>query len=91
MTAVLDPSFKFLWLSDLKLPVNDGNRLKQSIIQLILDEISKDVANPSGTHGSSTTASPPSSTPKPKRRKFFVYNDSYDDNDSNRSSLLNPG
>ncbi|CAF1529224.1 unnamed protein product, partial [Adineta ricciae] len=91
MTAVLDPSFKFLWLSDLKLPVNDENRLKQSIIQLILDEISKDVTNPSGAHSSSTTASPPSSTPKPKRRKLFVYNDSYDDDDSNLSSLLNPG
>ncbi|CAF3425787.1 unnamed protein product, partial [Rotaria sp. Silwood2] len=42
MAAVLDPVFKFYWIQDLRLPANAENRLKQSIIQLILDDISKD-------------------------------------------------
>lgn len=41
MATVLDPTFKFYWIRDLKLPVNNENRLKQCMIQLILDEISK--------------------------------------------------
>ncbi|CAF2061368.1 unnamed protein product [Rotaria magnacalcarata] len=47
MAAVLDPSFKFYWIQDLKLPTNAENRLKQNIIQLILDDISKDITTPS--------------------------------------------
>ncbi len=42
IAAVLDPLFKFYWLRDLKLPANAENRLKQNIIQLILDDISND-------------------------------------------------
>ncbi|CAF5127390.1 unnamed protein product, partial [Rotaria sp. Silwood1] len=42
MAALLDPAFKFYWIRDLRLPANAENRLKQSIIQLILDDISKD-------------------------------------------------
>ena len=41
MEAFLDPSFKFFWLSDLKLSINDENRIKQTVIQFILDEINK--------------------------------------------------
>ncbi|CAF4500177.1 unnamed protein product, partial [Rotaria magnacalcarata] len=41
IAAVLDPSFKFLWLRDLKLTANTENRLKHDVIQLILDEINK--------------------------------------------------
>ena len=44
IATVLDPSFKFYWLRDLKLPANGENRLKQNIIQFILDDISKDTA-----------------------------------------------
>ncbi|CAF2218019.1 unnamed protein product, partial [Rotaria magnacalcarata] len=39
MATILDPSFKFYWLRDLNLPINNENRLKQNIIQLIVDEI----------------------------------------------------
>ncbi|CAF4957145.1 unnamed protein product, partial [Rotaria magnacalcarata] len=42
MATILDPSFKFYWLRDLNLPINNENRLKQNIIQLIVDEISQD-------------------------------------------------
>ncbi|CAF5078983.1 unnamed protein product, partial [Rotaria magnacalcarata] len=47
MATILDPSFKFYWLRDLNLPINNENRLKQNIIQLIVDEISQDSTLPS--------------------------------------------
>jgi hypothetical protein len=78
MAAVLDPSFKFYWLRDLKLPVNDENRLKQSIVQLILDEISKDSTTLSDGNSISMATSLTSSTPKSKRRKLFIYNENND-------------
>jgi hypothetical protein len=102
MATLLDPSFKFFWIRDLKLPANVENRLKQSVIQLILDEISKDSTTPStqlhdSTSSSSTTTTTTtttttlclSSTSKVvKRRKLFIYNDSNDD--SNHILPLNP-
>ena len=42
MATVLDPQFRFYWLRDLKVAANEENRLKHIIIQLIIDEISKD-------------------------------------------------
>jgi hypothetical protein len=82
MAAVLDPSFKLHWIRDLKLPANAENRLKQNIIQLILDEISKDLTTSttalSNGNISSAATSSLSSTPKPKRRKLFIYNDNSD-------------
>ncbi|CAF4565077.1 unnamed protein product, partial [Rotaria magnacalcarata] len=42
MAAVLDPSFKFYWIRDLRLSVPMETRLKQSIIQLIIDEMNND-------------------------------------------------
>jgi hypothetical protein len=101
MATVLDPSFKFYWIRDLKLPVNVENRLKQSVIQLILDEISKDSttsstqlhdSNSSSSSSLSTTAATTfclSSTSKVvKRRKLFTYDDSNDD--SNHILPLDP-
>lgn len=41
IAAVLDHSFKFYWLHGLKLSANAENRLKQSRIKLILDDICK--------------------------------------------------
>ncbi|CAF3045088.1 unnamed protein product [Rotaria sp. Silwood2] len=43
IAAVLDPSLKFLWIRDLKLPVPIENRLKQHIIELIINEVKKDL------------------------------------------------
>jgi hypothetical protein len=54
MAAVLDPSFKLHYIRNLKLPANVENPLKQNIIQIILDEISKDLITSSD--GSSSTA-----------------------------------
>ena len=79
MAAILDPGFKFFWIRDLHLPANHENRLKQSIIQLILDEISRDSTASSDGNSLSMTTSLSSSTPKPKRRKLFSYHDNHDD------------
>jgi len=68
ISAVLDPSFKFFWLRDLKLPANIENRLKQDVIQLILDEINKD----SKVSSTKLVDKSTSSTFKPKKRNFFL-------------------
>ena len=85
MSTVLDPSFKFDWIRDLKLPTNTENRLKQSIIQLTLDEISKDV-NTSSVKTSDGIISLSSSTSSYKKRRLFSYYDDDDAHDSNSSS-----
>jgi hypothetical protein len=95
MAALLDPAFKFYWIHDLKLPVNDENRLKQNVIQLVLDEITKDLktstaALPGYTDSSSTTTSFSSSTPKPKRRKLFMYDDHNIESNTNVASGSDP-
>ncbi|CAF3962704.1 unnamed protein product, partial [Rotaria magnacalcarata] len=72
MATALDPSFKFYWLRDLNLPINNENRLKQNIIQLIVDEISQDSSLPS-PKATSEAASVPSTTSKLKK-KLFAYN-----------------
>ncbi|CAF3358442.1 unnamed protein product [Rotaria sp. Silwood2] len=70
MAAVLDPSFKFFWLRDLKLSPNMENRLKQNIIQLILDEVNKNLKlSPTKLSNKNTSAS------NPKKKKLFVYNE----------------
>ncbi|CAF3013263.1 unnamed protein product [Rotaria sp. Silwood2] len=43
IATVLDPSFKFFWLRGLKLSTNAENRLEQDVIQLIIDEMNKDL------------------------------------------------
>jgi hypothetical protein len=92
MAAVLDPSFKFYWIRDLKLLANVEHRLKQNIIQLILDEISKDVTT-TLTQLSDQSSSLPaatlylSSTSKLKRRKLFIYNDNHDDSNHMATAL----
>ncbi|CAF4598484.1 unnamed protein product [Rotaria sp. Silwood2] len=83
--AVLDPSFKFFWLRDLKLPANAENRLKQDVIQLILDEMNKDLKFSSTKLFDKSTYS----TSKPKKRKFFSYDDVYRGY-SNDPMVLNP-
>lgn len=91
IASLLDPAFKFLWIRDLKLPVNTENRLKQNIIQLILDEISKD---PKSIQINSSVKQPsplPSTTNKSKRIKLFDYDDqSYDDTSADGSKAYNP-
>ncbi|CAF1240055.1 unnamed protein product, partial [Rotaria magnacalcarata] len=72
MATVLDPSFKFYWLHDLNLPINNENRLKQNIIQLIVDEISQDSSLPSPKVTSEATSVP--LTTSKLKKKLFVYN-----------------
>lgn len=80
MAAVLDPEFKFYWLDDLNLPAHIENRLRQSILQLIIEEISKEttqssteaVANDSNAT-SSTLACSETSNNHSKKRKLFDY------------------
>ena len=89
--AVLDPCFKFYWIRDLQLSVHMENRLKQNIIQLIIDEMNEDtkISNDLDKLNSSLTTTCSTSTPKPKRRKLFKYDDSNAD-DSNESKALDP-
>jgi hypothetical protein len=96
IAAVLDPSFKFFWMRDLKLPAQTENRLKQHIIELIINEIETDLPastiEPMKINFSSTSSSISSSstsTPQIKRRKLFNYDDNVS-NDSNASSTLDP-
>lgn len=71
MTAVLDPAFKFFWIRDLNLPVNIENRLKQHVIQLILDEIS--TQEPFASLENDISHVKTCSTAAHKRLKLFVY------------------
>ncbi|CAF4804796.1 unnamed protein product [Rotaria socialis] len=96
IVAVLDPSFKFLWIHDLNLPVPLENRLKQHIIELIINEMEKDL--PTSTiepmkinfsSKSTLSSSFTTTTPPRKRRKLFNYDDNII-NDSNASSTLDP-
>mgnify|MGYP000123778504 CR=1 FL=1 len=94
MTTVLDPSFKFYWIKDSKLSIymQMENRLKQHIIQLIIDEMNKDSKKPESDLNpvnSISTATYNNSMPKPKRRKLFNYDETSMD-DSNDSSTLDP-
>ena len=94
MAAVLDPSFKFYWIRDLKLLANVENRLKQNIIQLILDEISRDsttsnhLPDQGGSSSSSSSTLCFSSATKAKRRKLFTYSDNNEE--SNQIIASNP-
>ncbi|CAF4977749.1 unnamed protein product [Rotaria sp. Silwood1] len=85
IAAVLDPSFKFFWLRDLKLPANAENRLKQDVIQLILDEMNKDLKLSSTKLFDKNI----SSITKPRKRKIFSYDDVYGGY-SNDPMVVNP-
>ena len=84
MATVSDPQFKFYWLRDMKFPANVENRIKQAMIQLIIDEISKDSTSESSR---TTEATQSSITPTPfsasttgqKRRKLFHYGETADE------------
>ncbi|CAF1559964.1 unnamed protein product, partial [Rotaria sp. Silwood1] len=92
MAAVLDPAFKFYWIRDLQLPIHMENRLKQNIIQLIIDEMNKDSKkskNDLNKVSSSSATITFTATSKVKRRKLFNYDDSNMD-DSNESTTLDP-
>lgn len=71
MATVLDPVFKFFWIRDLNLPVNTENRLKQHVIQLILDEISRQ--EPVAPLQSENIQIKPLTTFPNKRLKLFSY------------------
>ncbi|CAF1550205.1 unnamed protein product, partial [Adineta ricciae] len=76
MAAVLDSAFKFFWVRDLQLSVQMENRLKQHIIQLIIDEMNKEPIVSSGHFNkisSARTSTCSASTPKAKCRKLFDY------------------
>jgi hAT family C-terminal dimerisation region len=90
MTTLLDPTFKFFWIRDLQLAVNIENRLKQNIIQLVLDEISKDSLTELAT-AQKTPPTAASTTSEVKRRKLFFY-DNYvaSDDNSNEQKPLHP-
>ena len=87
MAAVLEPSFKFYWMRDLHLPVNIENRLRQNIIQVILDEITKESFVTSTTITSETSSSASISS-RPKKKKLFAYHD-YDEK-SNEGMVSDP-
>lgn len=92
IAAVLDPAFKFFWLRDLQLSVQMENRLKQHIIQLIVDEMNKE-PNLSPGHldriSPARTSASSASTPKAKRRKLFDYDD-VNSSDLNEPNALDP-
>ena len=90
MAAVLDSFFKFHWIRDLELSAEAENRLKQDIIQLIvegLNEYSRTSTHELNQAFSSLTISSLTSTPKAKGRKLFDYVDRSMD-DHNKSTTL---
>ena len=89
-TTLLDPAFKLFWLRDLKLPVNIENRVKQHVIQLVLDEMSKDPLNELAV-SQKTSLTTSASTSQVKRRRLFFY-DNYlaSDDNSNEQKPLHP-
>lgn len=92
MAAVLDPSFKFFWIQDLKLSINDENRLKQSIIQLIIDHIGHEIGNSrhfEKEYSSVTMTTTPVSIEEIKlKKKLFVYHNTT--NNIHSSTPLSP-
>ena len=90
IASVLDPQFKFHWMRDLKLPVQSENRLKQDIIQLIIDEGKHDWKESSvKISGNSSSSSSADGTPKVKRRKLFQYDDNTVD-ETMETTVLDP-
>lgn len=89
IAAVLDPAFKFFWLRDLQLSDQMENRLKQHIIQLIVDEMNKEPNLSPGHFDRISPARTSASTPKAKRRKLFDYDD-VNSSDLNESNALDP-
>jgi hypothetical protein len=74
IAAVLDPSFQFYWLQDLRLSTQAENRLKQNILGLIINEINKDIHQSqvkSNTINAATTTYDDSS-PKIKRQNYSI-------------------
>lgn len=85
LSTVLDPSFKFFWLRDLNLSISNENRLKQSIVQMLIDEMnknSKDSPTRLSDGNSSTTA-------LTKKRKLFSYDDVHT-NHGNQATTMSP-
>ena len=89
VATVLDPAFKFYWMHDLKISVTTENRLKQNIIQIIIDEINKNETSPtnSSPRSNSSTSSSSTSTPVVKRRKLFVYDENAFDSSQELKSM----
>lgn len=85
MAAVLDPSFKFFWIQDLKLSINDENCLKQSIIQQILIHIGNDSdknRNFETEFSNTTITNTTTSIDEIKKKKLFVYHTTKDHTNS---------
>lgn len=86
MTTLLDPSFKFYWLRGLNLSINNENRLKQNMIQMIIDEISQD-SSLTSPQARSEAISVPLMISK-RKKKLFVYDES--DESANGKLTLDP-
>lgn len=84
LATMLDPSFKFLWIRDFNLSPNNENKLKQNLIQLLLDEINKDCNN-LPPHLSDGNNGPT----KSKKKKLFAYEDTRSDG-GNGAFVINP-
>ena len=90
IASVLDPQFKFHWVRDLKRPVQSENRLKQHIIQLIIDEGKNDSKQCSNTTDAAAAhMSSSHDTPKAKRRKLFHYDQDIM-GDASETTVLDP-
>lgn len=74
IATVLDPSFSFFWIRDLHLSLSIENRLKQHIIQLIVDDIS-DQPTETSLEGASKALPTVIVSSKPKKKRLFAYNE----------------
>lgn len=90
IATILDPKFRFRWLGLLKLPQSSESKVKQSLLDLILDEC--ELNDNTEDDRSSSMASIPSQqsittseSSTIKKRKLFEYDD--DDLCSNNSEL----
>ncbi|CAF1510670.1 unnamed protein product, partial [Adineta steineri] len=93
IAAVLDPSFKLFWVLDLKLSTQMEQRLKQHIIDLIINEMKKDLSMSTAKStniANSSVASSSCSTPLRKKRRILFNYDENVTNDINDSSTLDP-
>lgn len=91
IATVLDPSFRFYWIQDLRLPVQTENRLKESILGMIINEINKDIHQSIvkfSAINAAITTTPDYSSPKIKRRKLFDYGNNI--NNPTESKTLDP-
>ena len=90
VATILDPKFRFRWLPLMNLSQSTESKVKQSLLDLIVDECELNESTQMD-HSSSLSSLPTGHTissngqPLPKKRKLFEYDD--DDLQSNSSEL----